>query len=751
MTQAFRLLGDPRCRYVELPRYRHNPTAYKYVFRNNLRAAYIRHLALQNPSIPDLPEILAQTQDRRYVALHHFHPHIVQAFYSNPLTKGAARKHKVPISITEHELNELGLEVFEDDRILSLTGKPTGGYYFCPGYSQAQAHEDLKALIKKERGLREAVENERNHQEAEALPVNIEIRSRTTETADIVTTNLESKNTTAETPISTDIQMEQNTRNPDSQAKLAKARLAPSKQAEDNQSRHANERQAKQAEPIHVRYAEKIRAKHTEEIPATNKEEIPTRPTEAINADQAQGMESKHTDGAQMAVVNDAADQMANLNVVVMESKTENDPVGVVPDARNSEFDDIWAGNGARNENAVSNYPLVESEETVSEAVGNIQVDEDEADPAPEQSAFVPSVVRSVSRDVSHPWQTTRYRRNFLEFPEEPEKRISLTPAEFIDPTRVSYRKPTGRKDDTEPTTSIVQERVRVIDRLVATQKPASLVSVSSSQTLESLYEEENVPLEVVQESSPEPKEQDPPGNSPSIFVLKDSEPNLQRSPSRIGRSRSNDSTDSGPLEGVKLQQKMPGFDPTMRIQVHNSLIAWESRRRSEISKRQETYGQRWTEVKSVAARGIDEIDLAERFVSGFSKAGILFSDATQAVCDDTWVEGDDWNAFGSSFIPARLQKKSAIENADLSSGFGQSVLLTSILSLQSDMAQNFRDISSHIDEEILPELQELRATILKSLKDCERLGDGIMSELMRSEIELKNIWGKSRAVVAYH
>lgn len=181
MTQAFRLLGDPRCYYVELPRYRKDPPAYKYVFRNSLRAAYIRHLAMQNPSLPDLPQILAQTHDRRYVALHHFHPRIVQAFYSNPLTKGAAQKHKVPISITEHELKELGMEVYPEDRILSLTGKPTGGYYFCPGYSQAQAHEDLKALIKKERGLRETSENERNA--VTAVPVNIEIRSKAVEAA----------------------------------------------------------------------------------------------------------------------------------------------------------------------------------------------------------------------------------------------------------------------------------------------------------------------------------------------------------------------------------------------------------------------------------------------------------------------------------------------------------------------------------------------------------------------------------------
>jgi len=138
MTQAFRLLGDPRCHYVELPRYRENPPAYKYVFRNNLRAAYMRHLKKSSPTL-DIDEF--DTQQRRYVALHHFHPAVVKAFHANPLT--SAQKHKVPISITEHELS------------LSVTGAATGGYYFVPGYSHSNAHEDLKNLIRAEREARE--------------------------------------------------------------------------------------------------------------------------------------------------------------------------------------------------------------------------------------------------------------------------------------------------------------------------------------------------------------------------------------------------------------------------------------------------------------------------------------------------------------------------------------------------------------------------------------------------------------------
>ena len=154
MTQAFRLLGDPRCHYVELPRFKKDPPAYKYVFRNNLRAAYLRHLSKGNSNF-DISEF--ESTKRRYVALHHFHPTVVRAFYENPLT--SAQKHKVPISITEHEMQELGMDYDEKDKILSMTGKPTGGYYFVPSYQHERAHQDLKELIHAERKAKEIQRN----------------------------------------------------------------------------------------------------------------------------------------------------------------------------------------------------------------------------------------------------------------------------------------------------------------------------------------------------------------------------------------------------------------------------------------------------------------------------------------------------------------------------------------------------------------------------------------------------------------
>ena len=686
MTQAFRLLGDPRCYYVELPRYRKDPPAYKYVFRNNLRAAYIRHLAVQNPSIPDLPQILAQTQDRRYVALHHFHPSIIQAFYTNPLTKGTALKHKVPISITEFELTELGLEVHPEDRILSLTGKPTGGYYFCPGYSQEQAHEDLKALIKKERGLREAVEKEQN--DVSTVPVNIEIRSK-----------------------------------------------------------------------VAVEAAETRNAESVDAVGTTT-----TRSNESGN--EKPWLRSEPAVIGSAAVVPADDDQDATVNEVKKEDEFIN-----VTGAQDLEFDSLWADDSRGNlaspthrpsivyEESASDLAVFEGEENSHEYLASL--DKVKVEQSGTELPTIPSVNRASSRDMHHPWQTPRYRR-LKDGPEETVKRVSASPAVFIDPTVQSPVKPKKiLDDDGESKTLPVVDKSVSLDRIAAAQKSTTAVSAAALQGMKSLDDATSSPMP--KESASAPKKRDPPAYSPSIFTMDESELNSKQthapitqtksqdstdSTRRIHQSISHDSTDSPLSSGLVLRQKMPGFDPTMRIQVHNSLIAWESKRRTEMSERLAKYIAWWGELKSVVEHGMDEVDFAERFVTGFSKAGILFADVTQAVCDDVLLDGEEANAFSSSIIPNRIQKKwntqeSHVESTDPSSDFGQSTLLSSILATQLDLAQNFRETSSHIDEEITPELQDLRLTISTLVKDYEQLGDGIISELRQSETELKNIWGK--------
>jgi len=50
---------------------------------------------------------------------------------------------------------------------------------------------------------------------------------------------------------------------------------------------------------------------------------------------------------------------------------------------------------------------------------------------------------------------------------------------------------------------------------------------------------------------------------------------------------------------------------------------------------------------------------------------------------------------------------------------------------------------TTHMEEEILPEIAELVVLITKESRKLELIGEGVIAELKRSEIEVKNIWGE--------
>jgi hypothetical protein len=145
---------------------------------------------------------------------------------------------------------------------------------------------------------------------------------------------------------------------------------------------------------------------------------------------------------------------------------------------------------------------------------------------------------------------------------------------------------------------------------------------------------------------------------------------------------------------------------------------------------------------------GVEELASAERLVLGFAKAGELFADALQAMYDDNLLD-DAGNTVKNSFIQSRLQKQRSVQEYSIdttlklsSSEVGQSALLSSIIEAQLALANVFKDSSQHTREEILPEIVELKADSKATSTQLETLGDSILGELKRSEIEVKNIWG---------
>jgi hypothetical protein len=780
MTQAFRLLGDPRCYYVELPRFRKDPPAYKYVFRNNLRAAYLRHLCSFNPDI-DLVA-LEQCHDRRYVALHHFHPAVVRAFYDNPLTSGAARKHKVPISITEHELQELNMDIHQEDRILSVTGVPTGGFYFCPSYAHEKAHEDLKQLIKRERAIREEKVTNLEKPVENIVPENIEISKQINS----------SPTPSAVEPASAskDVQTSTSPQETEKLAELHSEDLVTT--LVETETKESNTGQSEEHE-VSTKQAESI-SKDIRETDLVDTDVLDSKDfvetaaeteTKENNTEQSPDEHGVgHEDGTKQddsssEEIRDSNALDADVFEEIEEKADEEEFKAAISDNTASEFDSLWAeeDHAGDSENRVDTSledgKIDDNGSASSDKAGVVAGFDGDDTHKDTEPAFVPQVsplkTKSPGRDTDHPWETPKYRRH-LNRPET-AKRTSSTPADFIDPTimttKTTTREPTsqglgveesghftvsGENDDhvEEKASDSLLPAVKATPTEAATaaQKSAASISAVALLALKSIEETE--------QSSPEP-----PPELKSIYQSKDPpgwnavSKNGVTTPPRIGESksfednRSQASEDSFGTGAIKLKHSYPGSDPTLRIQVHNDLIAWESKRRSEKSELLGYYVEKWQATRSLLQEGLEEVEFAERFVSGFAKAGVIFSDSTRAVCDDKMLD-DSGNTVSNSFLQNRLYKKRnlqtqeySIDTQDPTAESGQSALLNSILEAQLEIANSFRDCSLHVENEILPELRELLAEMQAEAKEFATLGDSIVGELKRSEIELKNIWGK--------
>lgn len=676
MTQAFRLLGDPRCYYVELPRFRPNPPAYKYVFRNNLRAAYLRHLEKSNP---DMKIDDFDSPQRRFVALHHFHPLVVRAFYENPLT--SAQKHKVPISITEHELRELNMDIFEEDRILSVTGIPTGGYYFVPSYPHDSAHDDLKTLIRVERMARESNKS-----------------------------TLSSNDSRGNTEVSDELSVVQ---------------------------RHSME-----------------------------------------SSIQLTGSESPTRQGQTEGEDGDDDSSAGGINNQNNQNQEDGDFQTLVSDTTASEFDSVWGDDSPSKRslgstpsksiatpdvspikqpaaqhtpNGINQWPgttptIIESGDEDIDASVSSHSHRREATQATDDG-----LPKTPLRETDYPWGTPKYRRESSR--PEPQPKKPAAPAEFIDPsltgTLATKLTPTPVADEDDDGHDDADAKVDTgaTDEADNETKPEPEKEQHEARNAE---DTSSLSLPTLSAERQKPTSADPPGKTLNT-------PKGKLSPARPTRTQKVDGVEMAPSDDVTdgtaipLNHQLPGTDPTLRIQIHNDLIAWESKRRSDLSQQLEYNRERWKAAREILRTGLEEVQFAERLVLGFSKAGFMFADALKAMYDDKLLD-DAGNTVKNSFVQNRLKKQRSVQEYSIeSSGKNaisdsaqQSALLHSIIESQLNLANAFRENSQHMEREILPEITELRDVARENVHEVEALGDSILAELKRSEVEVKNIWGES-------
>ena len=720
MTRAFRVLRDPRQGFAELPGFRKegvrlrvnpnpkDPSVYKYIFRNNLRAAYLRHLAKQNP---DMEKIDFECPQRQFVALHHFHPEVVRAFHENPLT--TAQNLKVPISITEHELKDLNIEYEEEDRILSITGVPTGGYYFVPNYSHEKALHDLKTALWAE--------------------------------------NIESKEVLLD-------------ENPEEVAVVVQSSLPStiddySQSSSDDSFMTADEGQ------------------HS----APNKDGKIVRDEDSKPKLDRGGPIEDHQNGS------DIPDEVSGTEKAIAHASDldGNDPDFAIPvaDSTESDFDDVLEKEKGPPQDATPEYTkqtLQQSLTGISDTISESgEAGEEEVAKGMSGEALAVKTTARLVREAGHPWDIPKYRKKTS----RPEPKKPPTPAHFIDPTKTTFETTTSEHppnatesesatpksnvaDDDQPqepdtAENTYSQMVTELPNEILTPSTPSLTVIVEDSVASSI--EDTVGTPDLSSSQPGVLSSEPLGKSIQQIKTRTSFPPLRPQKNTHQRINSFDESEvaaSGDAkvseEAIQLNHQLPGADPTLRTQVHNDLLGWESRRRSDLSNDLEFNRAKWKAAREILRDGLEEVERVKRMVLGFAKAGYVFADALQAMYDDKLLD-DAGNTVTTSFFQNRLAKQRtgveySIENASAtlasSDAGGTSSLLNSIIESQRALAKMFRDSSKYMEEEIFLEMSEISTEIQTRARKLISLGDNMLAELKRSEIEVTNIWGEFERIL---
>lgn len=132
LTAAFRVLRDARKRCITIPPYQPDGD-------NQLRESYLRHL---------LPRFsIEQETPTNYIALHHFHPCIVDKFH-----------HKIPKTLSLGQAVQLRMMFDIKDKVTDEYGMPA--MLYCPNYSRESVKQDLMALAKNGTTSKKATQTE---------------------------------------------------------------------------------------------------------------------------------------------------------------------------------------------------------------------------------------------------------------------------------------------------------------------------------------------------------------------------------------------------------------------------------------------------------------------------------------------------------------------------------------------------------------------------------------------------------------
>lgn len=190
-------------------------------------------------------------------------------------------------------------------------------------------------------------------------------------------------------------------------------------------------------------------------------------------------------------------------------------------------------------------------------------------------------------------------------------------------------------------------------------------------------------------------------------------------------------------------QQTSPQRKPQTRNEqqdLHEKLKEYETKRRSVYSSKLDSMSLYWKSYQDLLSASLQETSRAERLVIGTTRAHELYSNAMQAIHDDSFLDekGNVAKDNQQKRLTAARTKSSQSREAKSTS------VVKEIKESHQKIANKFGENAKNMDEEIAEAIQSLSIELKTQFSDMGRLGSSIIDELEKTEQEVTKAWGKA-------
>lgn len=177
----------------------------------------------------------------------------------------------------------------------------------------------------------------------------------------------------------------------------------------------------------------------------------------------------------------------------------------------------------------------------------------------------------------------------------------------------------------------------------------------------------------------------------------------------------------------------------------HEKLREYETRRRLAYSSKHDSMALYWKSYCDLLSASLQETGRAKRLVLGTCRAHQLYSNAMQAMYDDTFLDekGNVANDKQQKRL-ASVRRKPKMWTKGGESDVKSSSAVSEIREAQHVMAQKFGENAKNMDEEIAEAISSLLDLLQRQCSYIENVGSNILNELQKTEEEVTQAWGKS-------